>query len=123
MMDFSTKVVAAPVHDNIPGKRIHGRVHWRNNEFVVKIGENVFPIKDWDDLSECKWTYALPTNTYYTPWHRRLYDYPEKPDRDVLAMTLRFWGKYRTDMTIYGKIVDGMFIEVKRHKLSILKIL
>lgn len=108
-ISFVKKTVEVPKFT--PGKRVAVKVVWKNNRFVAKKDKDCFEIVGWDDLSKSKWVYALPTNSYFTPWHRK--DYIPIADRNALEMTLRFWGKYRHGMTIYGKIVDGMFNETK----------
>jgi hypothetical protein len=113
MFNFVDKVVESLKHEHTPGKRVSVKVIWKNGVFVGKYGDKLVSIADYDDLTNCKWLYALPTNTYYTPWHRSPYDAPVKPDKNALEMRLRFWGKYKTGMTIYGKIVDNVFHEVK----------
>ena len=96
-----------------PGKRISVKVVWKNGRFQARKDKDLYEVDGWDDLSNVKWIYALPTNSYFSPWSRRPYLPPSEPDKDVLAMTLRFWGKYRHDMTIYGKVVDGVFYQSK----------
>jgi hypothetical protein len=115
--NFIGKVVETPTH--IPGKRVGVKVVWKNKKFVGRLDKDLYDIKDWDNLEHCKWIYALPTNTYYPVWSRKPYQPPVEPDKNILAMTLRFWAKYRQGMTIYGKIVDGIFIEIKHHESDI----
>ena len=117
MISFINKTIAAPEHiPRTPGKRVAVKVIWKNNKFIGRIDKQEIEIDGWNYLSESKWIYALPTNTYYTPWSRKLYQPPDKPDKDILAMTLRFWGKYWSNMTIYGKIEDGIFYQSKKRE-------
>ena len=109
MISFINKTVEAPI--KLPGKKVKVKVVWKNNKFQGRIGKDVYDIDGWDDLSKCKYVYSLPTNTYYTPWHKRPYLPPEDNDKNILAMTLRFWGKYWQGMTLYGKIVDNIFYQ------------
>jgi len=115
MFTFIGKTIKAP--EQIPkllGKRVKVKAIWKNGKFVGRVdNKTIVEIDGWDDLTNCKWIYALPTNTYFTPWHRKPYMPPEQPDKDVLEMTLRFWGKYWHNMTIYGKIVNGVFYQSK----------
>ena len=117
MISFVGKVVKAPISiPYIPGKKIKGHVVWKNGVFRIRIDKELYDIEGWDDISECKWIYALPTNTYHTPWYRKPYMPPVDPDRDVLAMTLRYWGKYWHGITLYGKLVNGKFVHHKKKK-------
>jgi hypothetical protein len=111
MISFIGKVVETPTY--IPGKRVGVKVVWKGDRFIGRIDKEIYEIEGWNDLTNCKWVYTLPNNTYYPPWRKRPYMPPVEPDPDVLAMTLRFYGKYWNGMTIYGKIVDGVFIEIK----------
>lgn len=107
MITFVGKAV--PIASYTPGKRVSVKVIWKNSRFVGKRNGEYFEIDGWNDISKAKWIYALPTNTYFTEWHRRPYIYQSDPD--AVKMTLRFWGKYRSGMTIYGKIIDNIFYE------------
>lgn len=111
MISFIGKTIEAPIH--IPGKRIGVKVIWKNSKFIARLGKDEFEIDGWNDLTDCKWVYALPNNTYFTPWHRKPYMPPAEPDKSVLEMTLRFYGKYWNNMTIYGKLIDNIFYQSK----------
>lgn len=127
MIDFTNKTISVvkssisfvgktiEVPKTIPGKRIRAKVIWKNldNKFVAKIDKVYYDIEGYNDLTNVKWVYALPTNTFFPCWFRKPYEYNKDIDPDVLAMTLRFWGKYREGMSIYGKIIDNIFCEIK----------
>ena len=112
MISFVGKTVEAPVV--IPGKRVRAIVVWKNNKFRVRVNKELYDLAGWDDLSGNKWIYALPTNTYYSAWRKKPYMPPKEPDKNVMEMTIRFWGKYFHSMTIYGKIVDNIFYQTKK---------
>ena len=117
MISFIGKTVEAPISiPHTPGKKIKGHVVWKNGVYRIRIDGELYDIEGWDDLSDCKWIYALPTNTYHTPWYRKPYMPPIDPDKDVLAMTLRYWGRYWQGMTLYGKLVDSKFVHYKKIK-------
>ena len=115
MISFIGKTIDAPEQViRTPGKRISGKVVWKKDKFQIRVGKDIYDIDNWDDISECNFIYALPTNTYYTPWHRKAYLH--KPDNiDIMKMTVRYWGRFRHGMTIYGKIVDNIFYPSKIH--------
>ena len=109
MISFVNKTIE--VVNKLPGKKVKVKVIWKNSKFQGRLDKNVYDIDGWDNLDGCKYVYALPTNTYYTPWHKRSYQPPENADKDILRMTLRFWGKYWQGMTLYGKIIDNIFYQ------------
>lgn len=115
MVSFLNKTVATPIREpSTPGKRISAKVIWSEDRFKVRTKDKkVYEIKDWDDFSNIKFVYALPRNTYFGAWHKRPYLPPDEPDKEILAMTKRYWGKYYASLTIYGKIVDDIFIQSK----------
>ena len=110
MFNFTGKIVETPKHT--PGKRISAKVIWRG-KFMAKVEKEYFNIEGEKDLTDCVTLYALPTNRMVSCWSRK--PCPVITDPDALAMTLRFWGKYFSGMTIYGKIIDNIFVESK-HK-------
>lgn len=120
MISFIGKVIETPTYT--PGKRVGVKVVWKRDRFIGRIDKMIYEIEGWNDLTDCKWIYALPTNTYYSSWHKKPYMPPVEPDPNILAMTLRYWGKYRADMTIYGKIIDNIFIEIKHRDEPIILI-
>jgi len=107
MISFVGKTV--PYIQHTPGKKIGVKVVWKNFKFVGKYRNMEFPIYDWNNLTDCKYVYALPTNTYFNEWYKKPYVYQD--DVNARNMTLRFWGKYKGGMTIYGKIIDNIFYE------------
>jgi hypothetical protein len=110
MINFISKTIPLPIY--LPGKRISGKVVWKKDKFQVKVDKDIYDIVGWDDISDSNVIYALPTNTYFSPWHKQIYNH--KPDNiDIMKMTLRYWGKYRHGMTIYGKIIDNLFYPLK----------
>ena len=115
MFNFASKIVATPKHEpKTPGKRLSGKVIWQGDKFRIRLKDKtVYDIANWNDFSNIKYVYALPRNTYFGAWHKRSYLPPDNPDKEVLAMTLRYWGKYYPGLTIYGKIVDGLFVQSK----------
>ena len=115
MFNFINKTVATPIREpSTPGKRISAKVIWSGDKFRVRLKDkHVYDINGWDDFSSIKYVYALPRNTYFGAWHKRPYLPPDNPDAEVLAMTKRYWGKYYSGLTIYGKIVDGIFVQSK----------
>lgn len=93
------------------GKRVSVKVVWKNFKFAANFKDKQIEIFGWNDLSNSKYVYALPTNTYHSEWHKR--PYVKQDDPDAIAMSLRFWGKYKQGMIIYGKIVNDIFYESK----------
>lgn len=112
MISFVNKTVTTVV--KTPGKRVSAKVVWKNNRFYAKRDSKYYEIDKWDDLSNSRYIYALPTNTYFTPWHRKLYSVTT--DATAISLLLRFWGKYKHGDTIYGKIVDTKFYESRISK-------
>lgn len=109
MISFVGKTIEAP--EIVSEKRVGGKVLWKYGKYYVKIDGVNYEIKDVNNLTKIKWIYALPTNRYFTPWYRKPYTQIE--DNNALEMTLRFWGKYKQGMTIYGRIENGIFTETK----------
>ena len=126
MISFIGKIIEAPISiPYTPGKKIKGHVVWKNGVFRLRIDKELYDIEGWDDISECKWIYALPTNSYYTPWTKKPYFPPIDPDKNALAMTLRYYGKYWSGMTLFGKLVDGKFVHSKKieHESSLSEVI
>jgi hypothetical protein len=115
MFNFSKKIVFTPTREpKTTGKRISGKVVWSGDKFRVRLkNKSVYDINNWNDFSSIKYVYALPRNTYFGAWHKRPYLPPNEPDKEILDMTKRYWGKYYAGLTIYGKIVDGIFVQSK----------
>lgn len=111
MISFVGKIVEAPIE--IEGKTVKGKAVWKGNKFQIRIGKELFDIDEWNNLTGCKNVYALPTNTYHTPWFKQPYFPPEKPDRDAMEMRLRFWSKYYQGMTLFGRLKDNIFYQRK----------
>lgn len=112
MISFIGKTVESPIliiHTS--GKKIIGKVVWKKDKFQVRVGKDIYDIDGWNDISECNYIYALPTNTFFTPWHMKQYTHVN--DANTLSMILRYWGKYRHNMTIYGKIINNVFYPSK----------
>lgn len=111
MLNFITKTVPVPKY--IPGIRLSAKVVWKRGKYyAVMRNKDHLEIADTDSLKGCKWIYALPTNTFHNVWYKKLYDKNTTPG--AIPMFLRYWGKYFHGMTIYGKVIDGIFHEIRR---------
>jgi hypothetical protein len=116
MISFIGKTIEAPEQViRTPGKRISGKVVWKKDKFQIRVGKDIYDIDNWDDISECTFIYALPTNTFFTPWHRKLYIHKSE-NPEIVQTTLRYWGKYRHGAIIYGKLIDNIFYPSKINK-------
>lgn len=117
MISFINKTIPTPEHiPRTPGKMIKGKVVWKSGIFRIRVKDTLYDLFEWDNLSECTHLYCLPTNSFHTVWYKKPYFPPVEPDKDVLAQTLRYWGKYWHGMTLYGKIVDGVFHPRKKRQ-------
>lgn len=109
MKTFVGKAIPVVTIVRTPGKRISAKVIWKDFRFYAKVNKILYPIYDWNNVSECSYLYALPTNTYFTNWYRR--PFKSNNDEDSNKMFLHFWGKYKHGMTIYGKLINDVFYE------------
>lgn len=115
MISFVGKHIETKEVIRTPGKRITAKVVWKKDKFQVRIEKDLYDIEGWDDLSECTCIYALPTNTFFTPWHRKLYTH-KSDSSETIQTTLRYWGRFRHGMTVYGKLIDNVFYPSKVNK-------
>ena len=104
-MDF-TKTTVEQISTNIVGI-----VVYENNQFFANVNNINYPIYEGGNLIGAKKVYSLPNNDYHIPWTERLLQKPElqKYRRNVI----KFWGKYKPNMKIKGKIINNIFYDDK----------
>ena len=104
-MDF-TKTTVEQISTNIVGI-----VVYENNQFFANVNNINYPIYEGSNLIGAKKVYSLPNNDYHIPWTERLLQKPElQKDR---RNAIKFWGRYKPNMKIKGKIINNIFYDDK----------
>jgi hypothetical protein len=111
LFSFINKTVDTVVRT--PGRKVSARVKWKCKKeiFVAIVNKIEYPIYNSNVLDK-DYIFALPSNTFVPAWTKRSYSIVN-PDAEVLAMTLRFWGKYFDNMIIYGTVANNIFYETR----------
>lgn len=89
---------------NIEAPKEQGIVRFIDEQEVIKIGSNYYPIEY--ELKDVDTLYSLPSNDRHTPYTKRN---NVKLSSKVKQAVNMFWTPFKEGDTITGNIKDGVF--------------